>query len=364
MNSTQSLLGPGHVYEYVPERTELLERDAELHQLGVALSRAATGRGQIVLVRGEVGIGKTVLLQEFVRRTGDAAHVLSGACDDLSTPTPYGPIWDFADDEPDVRRALEASEPAAVHRIVLDLLRRGLRPTLLVLDDMQWADPATLDLVQVVGRRIADSHGVLVLVVRDEDLPPTGGLRAVIAMLGSVPLIRLKLDRLSDEAVRQLSASSPGVDYETLRMADGNPLLITEVLAHPSDPVSDLIEDIYRARLARLSSSAVRLAQLVAVIPTRAEKWIIHKILGDTSAELAECERNAALQSTPAFVFYPHELARVAVSKSLTPEERRSNHQAVVDTLSDSGSEPSRIVNHALEAHDHTTFANSDRMPP
>ena len=77
----------------------LLERDQELELLADLLAGVSSG-GKVVLIRGEAGIGKSVLVKEFVDRHDDAAHVLIGFCDDLLTPQPLGPFWDISRDQP------------------------------------------------------------------------------------------------------------------------------------------------------------------------------------------------------------------------------------------------------------------------
>jgi predicted ATPase len=73
---------------------QLLERDGELDVLGAALDSAAAGRGSVVFIFGEAGIGKTSLLRSFLTRARVRARVLSGACDDLMTPRTLGPLRD------------------------------------------------------------------------------------------------------------------------------------------------------------------------------------------------------------------------------------------------------------------------------
>ena len=151
-------------YDHV---VRLLEREHPLDVLADRAHRAAAGQGSVVLVAGEAGIGKTVLLRAFVERVREQAQPLWGMCDSLSTPRPLGPLRDVADE-------LDASLPgllrgtAAQHEIfaaVLDALRA--RPRVFVVEDLHWADEATLDLVRFLARRIATLPLLLVLSYRD-----------------------------------------------------------------------------------------------------------------------------------------------------------------------------------------------------
>ena len=151
---------------------ELLQRDEELALLAEAVLQAADGSGRVVLIRGEAGIGKSSLLAEFTARHEGEVHLLSGTCDDLLTPRPFEAFWDMGDDDPEILAALEAEDQRDLFRALTHLLDRRARPTVIVIDDIHWADQATLDVVKRVGRRIDRMHGLLVLAFRDEDTPP------------------------------------------------------------------------------------------------------------------------------------------------------------------------------------------------
>ena len=148
-------------------RMRLLEREHPLDVLADRAREAVTGRGSVVLVAGEAGIGKTVLLRALVERLRPAAPPLWGMCDSLSTPRPLGPLRDVADELGSPVPALLRG-PAAQHEVfaaVLDALRA--RPRVFVVEDLHWGDEATLDLVRFLGRRIAGLPVLLVLSYRD-----------------------------------------------------------------------------------------------------------------------------------------------------------------------------------------------------
>jgi predicted ATPase len=134
--------------------TVLLERDGELDALETALRRAALGSGSVVLISGEAGIGKTSLVRAFVRAAVPRATVLQGVCDDLLTPRTLGPLRDAARSRGGpLAAALADGDRDAVLAAVLTELT-GARPTVLVLEDVHWADDATLDVLRYVGRRV------------------------------------------------------------------------------------------------------------------------------------------------------------------------------------------------------------------
>jgi predicted ATPase len=133
---------------------ELLEREECLADLTAWLRAAAESGGCIVLVRGEAGIGKTSLLQEFSNRQHQA-RVLWGACDALFTPWPLAPLHDIARQTQGALLAAVNSEASrdAIFTAALDELERG-EDALVVFEDMHWADEATLDLLKFLGCRI------------------------------------------------------------------------------------------------------------------------------------------------------------------------------------------------------------------
>ena len=129
----------------------LLERDTHLDRLRAALERARRGRGTVVLVSGEAGIGKTSLVRAFAREAAGRARVLAGACDDLVTPRTLGPFRDMARGAAPALAA--AVEPGAPRDAVFGAVHQELagRPAVLLVEDVHWADDATLDVLRYLA---------------------------------------------------------------------------------------------------------------------------------------------------------------------------------------------------------------------
>lgn len=208
----------------------LLERQVQLDQLADAVSRAGQGSGSVVVVRGEAGIGKTCLVRHFANAGAAGAAVRWGCCDDLLTPHPFGPLWEVAARDPELLAALEANDRPRVFRSVLDFLAGADRPALVVIEDAQWADEATLDLIKHVGRRIGERRGVLIVTCRDVGMTGGGALTGVVGDLPNEVLIRLSLPPLSAWAVDELARSSGRSGAGLLEQSSGNPLFVTELL--------------------------------------------------------------------------------------------------------------------------------------
>src|SRR6478735_763831 len=215
---------------------ELLEREEALAALEGAREAAARGEGRVALVSGEPGIGKTSLVTRFLDELGPDARVLLGTCDDLSIPRTLGPIRDLAGS---VSRALEdALASGAPAHEVQTLLVRELelppRPTVLVVEDVHWADDATLDAITVLGRRIGTLPALLVLTFRAGEAPPGHRLHATVGAVAAADSVILELGPLSERAVASMAGERV---VEVYGATGGNPFYVTELLG--SEPVID-----------------------------------------------------------------------------------------------------------------------------
>src|SRR5690554_1966518 len=188
----------------------LLERDGLLEQLGERLRAASQGRGSLVLLGAEAGAGKTALVTEFARRSAGRAHVLVGGCDPLTTPRPLSPLIDIAMD-PRAHLAESFASTAEPYEFFTAIQRRlsgSTTPIALVIEDIHWADAATLDFVRFIGRRIADLPSLVVATFRDDEVGPQHPARHVVGeLIGRSSTHRLGVPPLSLEAVQTLSAA-------------------------------------------------------------------------------------------------------------------------------------------------------------
>src|SRR5207342_1651304 len=113
------------------------------------------GHGRLVLLAGEAGGGKTAVVRRFCDEVGPAARLLWGACDPLFTPRPLGPLLDIADEAGgELHAAVESGR--GPHEIVSLLLREaaGPLPSIVVMEDVHWADEATFDVLRLLARKV------------------------------------------------------------------------------------------------------------------------------------------------------------------------------------------------------------------
>jgi DNA-binding CsgD family transcriptional regulator len=326
---------------------QLLERDDVLQHLDTLLSAARQGSGRAVLIRGEAGIGKTSAVRVFSRSHLDDAHVLWGGCDDLLTARPLGPIWDMALDEPVLGDALRGQDRHEVFAVVFELMARALRPTIVVIEDIHWADEATLDLVKYLGRRIDRTHGLLVLTYRDGEVPGDRPLRVALADVAASVLDRITLDPLSPSAVSEMATEAGGSSDGLWEISEGNPFFLTELLASDQVTVPVSVRDAVMARVARLSSDARSLVDLVSVVPSRAELDLVAAVLGPSQEATAEAEAAGVLEVRDNAVSFRHELARRSVEADLPEIRRRGLNLEVLRAVEELGYDLARAAHHA-----------------
>jgi len=330
---------------------ELLERSAQLELLDERLATMrGSGRGRFVLLAGEAGAGKTALVRALCERH-PGLPVLAGACEALFTPRPLGPFLDIAADAGGELASLVERGPSAAE--LLAALPTALRtPHLVVLEDLHWADEATLDVVRLLGRRVARLPALVIATYRDDELERLHRLRVVLGELPSDGVDRLRMEPLSRAAVRELAAGC-GIDDERLHeRTGGNAFFVTEVLAvEGAADTPTTVRDAVLARAARLSEGARRLLEAVAVVPPRAELWLLERLAHSELSELESCLASGMLRAEGNAVGFRHEIARVTIEDELPPPRRVALHRAALAALA-GRAEPARLAHHAGAAED------------
>jgi DNA-binding CsgD family transcriptional regulator/tetratricopeptide (TPR) repeat protein len=334
------------------EQAGLLERDSVLEELRRPLAEAATGRGRLVLVAGEAGVGKTAVVQAFCDEQDRNVRVFTGACDPLFTPRPLGPFADIADDAGGELATVLALDGSA-HDLVSALLAEtsGRRPAIFVLEDVHWADEATLDVLRLLARKVDRAAALVLATYRDDELERTHPLRAVLGELATrTPVERLTIEPLSQEAVAELAAEAEVDAAELYRKTGGNPFFVTEVLATGNGAIPPTVRDAVLARAGRLSESAKNLLEAVAIAPPHVELALLDPLAGDDAGALDECVAAGMLAAWPNAVGFRHELARLAVEESVPSRRRLALHRRALTTLArPPAGEPdvARLAHHA-----------------
>ena len=314
----------------------LLERDQFMLTLDEALRQATERHGRIALVSGEAGIGKTSLVECFLERHQSATRTLWGACEALFTPRPLGPLYDIAQQtQAPIRKLLDGeASRTALFAAVLDDLTSGPLPTVVVIEDIHWADEATLDLIKFLARRIHRIPTLLIVTYRYEELGRDHPLRLVLGDLPARDVTRLRLPPLSEAAVATLAQQADRPAKDLYLATSGNPFFLTEVLASDAPGVPTSVSDAILAQVARRSPEAQRLLELVAVVPTKVEWWVVEAVNSESGTGLEECLAAGLLHQEAGAVGYRHELARQAVESALAPASRQALHAQVLHVCS------------------------------
>ena len=332
----------------------LLEREHALSQLAEYAGESRVGEGRFVLVSGEAGVGKTSLLDSFAESLDDARWV-RGACDDLTTPRPLGPLFDVAahlgdDLDAACRRGAARDELFAA---LLDALSIGPF-TVFVVEDVHWADESTRDLLRYLARRVRDLHTLVIVTYRDEAVAGTESLQALLGEVTThASTRRIALDRLSRSGVAALAEKSALAAAELYRLTGGNPFLVAEIVQSGFTDVPPSVRDVAMARIARLSGAARAAVGVAAVIGSVVDPVVLTDVSSATPDTLDELAASGVLVSEGDTFRFRHEIIRVAVEADIPAHRRVPVHEAILCTLrSTPDADVARLAHHAVGARD------------
>jgi DNA-binding CsgD family transcriptional regulator/tetratricopeptide (TPR) repeat protein len=320
----------------------LVEREELLARLTVCLEQAQSA-GRLVLVGGEAGVGKTSLARAFVETCGDGVRVLWGACDPLSTPRPLAPFLDMAP------LAAVLAERRGRQGLMTSLLDELSGPTVMVVDDVHWADGATLDALRFVGRRVERTRSVVVVTYRDDEVGADHPLRALLGDLATAAgCERLRVPRLTAAGVRVLAAGQP-LDPERLyRVTGGNAFYVSEVLGAPGWTVPLSVTDAVLARVSRLSPEARGLIDLVSIAPGGLEPRVAAALVEAADVALDEAVERGVLVLEGDRLSFRHELARLAAEGAIPAGRWRGLQARLLAALElRAGVDRARLAHHA-----------------
>jgi len=322
--------------------SSLLEREQFIQALASDLQHAKTCTGRIALVCGEAGIGKTTLLEHFVRVHPDARH-LRGACEALFTPNPLGPLHDIARDVGGrLAQTLATGNRAATFASTVDELMSLPSPTVMCIEDVHWADGATLDLIKYVGRRIARAPALLILSYRDDEVDLRHPLRAVLGDLPATLVTRIVLSRLSRNAVQTMAKVADRSAEGLYDATAGNPFFVSEVLSNaspatgtPGIPIAvpASVRDAVLARAAPLSAAAREVLDFASIVPRAIELALVQAAISPAASAIEQCLSTGLLLADKSELRFRHELARAAIEESLSPPIAQAFHARALASL-------------------------------
>lgn len=369
----------------------LVERDAELATLEQLLGQAAGGSCQTVLLEGEAGVGKSRLAHELVRRSQvRGCEAIVGMCSERDRDFPFAPFVDalrqrltpMAED-PTILLGAQAPEfagllpehpvlaasPVPPFELSLEQSKRRLfeafvalfgrlateKPLVLVLEDLHWADPTSLELLELLPRRLRAAR-VLILGTSRADEPNGALTRSVSALHRARSLTMLPLDPLSVDGVNtMLSAMLPAPPPRALvrtihARTQGSPFLIEESVTSaveaspwlPGDPgVPATVREVVRQQLAGLDPATLRVADVAAVTGERVG-WdfllAFSQLEPDDLLAMLHTliERRILTEDRVtgrSGIVFRHALIRDALLDRLLVPERQALHRLVADAL-------------------------------
>ena len=390
-----------------PSRTSsaIFGRDGEQERLRSALTSALGGHGGLVLISGEAGIGKTTIVRDLAESaTRRGALVLTGHCYDLSTTPPYGPWLEIIRENPRIEGLPSLSQIIGGDGDINesspergdDLFNWGLelfsrisseRPLVIILEDIHWADRASLDFLRFLGRSSSNLSILVAATYRADEIRPGHPLYILLPSIiresepERIDLLPLDDVALSDWIHRTYSMSLSEerrlVDY-LQRQAEGNPFFASEVfreleatgILHRVDgrwqlsPIEDvgvpmLLRQVLETRIGRLSFESRETLGLASVIGQEVDidLWRRLAALSDDEAltivEQASLLALIDLSNDGHQLSFRHALIREALYEEILSPRRRLLHKQIADALLEADDpEPDTVAHHLQQAGD------------
>jgi DNA-binding CsgD family transcriptional regulator len=377
------------------DRRDVLGRERELRVLSQALDDVRAGRGRLALISGSAGIGKTTLIEAFAEQVAAAgALVLVGRSHDLAETPPFGPwrdLFQHAPAHPD-RPDLTADRIADVSTLTNQILRyltdlSDRQSVLLVFEDAQWSDPASIDLLRTLAREAGQLPVLFAMTWRDDEFAGTQRLAELLpAFARELHLVRVSVRPLPRETVAALVRSrydlSPGdarrLDAYLDVHAQGNPLFVNELLHALEDDerlsrtgsgvvvgdlsdvvISPVVQQIIGRKFSQFSAESQRLLSIAATIGETVPLDLWARVAGADEGELldvVEAAVSALLMvelADGSAVRFTHTLIREVLYRSSLSARRRGWHRAIAEALLERANPASDVVaRHLREAGD------------
>jgi DNA-binding NarL/FixJ family response regulator len=343
----------------------LVGRDDEMSDLEDAMLAARRGEGQIVLLAGDAGIGKSRLVQELGRRAEAAGfRILSGGCSETDLQVPYLPLVEAIRNhlrqtgevppDPDLeplfgRRRGDPVDPEERRVRLFEAVVRhleaaaGQRGALLVLEDLHWSDAGTRDLLDYLSRVLAGSRLLVVGTYRADEVDRRHPLLPLLrgwVQRGSASLIELA--PLTATGVAAMLAATvgspdPAVAGRLHRRCEGNPFVLEEILkTEGADPGADIPRTVREAilrRVEKLPERHLTVLRAAAALGEPIDDGVLVELLGPGVAEaLEECARQQLLTPLAHGGYgWRHALTREAVYRDMAPTRRLQLHSQLAD---------------------------------
>jgi DNA-binding CsgD family transcriptional regulator len=330
---------------------ELLERGSCLGALDEYAADATSGRGRLVLVTGEAGIGKTAVIDAF-RAAHPELTWMWGACDGGFTPRPLGPLHEIASGVGGRLRELcrEDADRNELFTEFLATLASAPSTPVVVVEDLHWADEATLDWLGHLSRRVGQLRALVLLTYRDDE-PDDDVLTDMMGRIASHGSTRrIVVPPLSLGAVQRVAGGTDPAALHTL--TGGNPFYLGEVLAIGSAVVPPSVTDVVRARVQHHSPPAQRILAAAAILARPAPAASFAAVAGVPAMHVDECVASGTLVPVERGFAFRHELTRRAVEQGVPGVQAAELHRIALLALEQEGADVAELTHHAVGSGD------------
>lgn len=336
---------------------ELIERDRFLHLMQSKFENIAAGEGHCIFVSGEAGIGKTALIKAFCKELKTRCNIYQGTCDALFTPRPLAALYDILlqarHDLPE--NIGDIADRTAFFTKFFQALKNQSETSLIVFEDIHWADEATLDFIKFLARRITQLQCLFILTYRDEEVHSRHPLRTVLGQLNSDSFTRMKLFPLSKQAVEKMAADKGYSGEDVYSITGGNPFYLNEILVGNSTGVPDNIKDSILSVYNRQDEKTKHLWEILSVLPTGFEIKYLEKIETLFATAIERSLDSEILVLREGHLFFKHELYRRTIEASLSPPIRVGLNKKILELFQgkfEQNQDFETIIHHAKNANE------------
>ncbi|HEY5773645.1 MAG TPA: AAA family ATPase, partial [Chitinophagaceae bacterium] len=337
---------------------ELIERDGFFDLLQTKYKSVSEGEGHCIFVSGEAGIGKTSLIKTFCKEVKNKCSIYQGTCDALFTPRPLAPLYDIF---LQIQNKLpeqndDHTDRTAFFTQFLHALNKQNEISLIVFEDIHWADEATLDFIKFLARRITQLRCLFILTFRDNEIHSRHPLRNILGQLNPDSFTRMQLLPLSRQAVEKMAEEKGYNGEDVYSISGGNPFYVNEILASYSPGVPDNIKDSVLSVYNTLDEKVKHVWRILSVLPTAFEVNFLEKMEPEYASAIENCLDKKVMILENGLLSFKHELFRRTIEDSLSPLVRIALNKKVLELFLDNfeqNGEMERIIHHAKNANEY-----------